>query len=121
MESTLIPSNIHSTVRDLKPLDMHGNGVPSYTVYNIIDLGTATASYEKVFEIKNRTFHKQGQPIFYTGSSKSFQYNQPLCSHDPQCIAKPIDTEELTRQIKNRAGVVPFASPPWMLPMMVCI
>ena len=121
MESTLIPCNIHSTVRDLKPFDMHGNGVPSYTVYNIIDLGTATASYEKVFEIKNGTFHKQGQPIFYTGISKSFQYNEPLCFHDPQCIAKPIDTEELTRQIKNRAGVVLFASPPWMLPMMVCI
>ena len=121
MESALIPRNIHSTVRDLKLWDMYGNGVPSYTVYNIIDVGTNTASYQKVFEIKNGTFHKQGQPIFYTGSSKSFQYNEPLCSHDPECIAKPIDTEELTQQVEDGAGFVPFASPPWMLPMMVCI
>ena len=47
MESALIPCNIHSTVRDLKPLDMHGNVVPSYTVCNIIDLGMATASMKK--------------------------------------------------------------------------
>ena len=42
MESALIPRSVHSTVRDLKPLDKRGNGVPSYTVYKIIDLGTDT-------------------------------------------------------------------------------
>ena len=81
MESALILHAIHSTVRDRKPLDMHGNGAPSCTVYSIIDLGKSMKKYlmKKYIEIKNGTFHKQGQPIFYTGSSKSFQYNKPFC------------------------------------------
>ena len=77
MESALITRNIRSTVRDLKPLDMHGNGFPSYTVYNIIDLGTDMASYEKVFEIKKEHFISRDNQYFTQVVPNHFSTTNP--------------------------------------------
>lgn len=122
IKSAYIPRNLYTTERDLKPIDSYGNGVPSYTVYNIIDQGHTNASFEKVFEIRNGTFQKLRQPIFYKGGSRSFEYKEPLCSVPPQCIMQMISEEESElMELKSGNSSTGILTPSWLLPMLVAI